>query len=324
MARKRGPCKVVFLPDAEGRPQLIQEEGCHPIMMPWQEPYMEACIEALQPEGDVLEVGFGCGYAANIIQKYRPRSHTIIEYHPTVADRARQWAQGYDNVTVIEDTWQRALHKLGVFDAIFFDDTPWESAWDANQYDALESIAQSLLRKGKKLLSSLERRLFFLKHKKYRDEDLEYFFQHLEKTSATQPQHFLKFFYDLQEKGNITKKQLEWVLLRLQQEALITKKEIQEFFGKLHKVDFRAFKEPELDRFFEFLQICLKEHMREGSRCSYSVDAPTSKFEEERFFQEIILNPHVDFQERRIPLQVPKECHHYPYDEALVVLITKR
>lgn len=30
-------------------------------------------------ECDVLEIGFGCGYSASRIQRFQPRSHTIIE-----------------------------------------------------------------------------------------------------------------------------------------------------------------------------------------------------------------------------------------------------
>ena len=40
------------------------------IMMAWEKPYMEKCIDVLQPHGDVLEIGYGLGYSANQIRKH--------------------------------------------------------------------------------------------------------------------------------------------------------------------------------------------------------------------------------------------------------------
>ncbi|MEI8301388.1 MAG: class I SAM-dependent methyltransferase [Chlamydiota bacterium] len=323
MHRKKKPCKVHFFKDSANEECLIKDKLLA-IMMPWQKPYMQACIEALKPEGDVLEVGFGCGYAATFIQEHHPRSHTIIEYHPIVANKARQWAKAYHNITIIEDTWQNALGKLGVFDTIFFDDTPLESALDAKACQEIESLASLALKQGKKLITKLKQKFPFLKHMKYRDQDLDYFFKNLQNKKSIDPNHFLPFFQGLRKKGSITERQWEAVLARLLKERLITHQILAEFKGKLHEVDFRPSKEAEVDRFFEFLQICLKKHMKEGSRCSYSVDTPTSKFEEERFFNEIILNPYVDFKEHLIPIEVPENCYSYPYDQALVVIMTKR
>src|SRR5215471_10530852 len=114
-------CKMEYVKDCLGQEMLLKD-GQFQVMMEWEKPYMQACIDMLQPFGDVLEVGFGCGYSADHIQTYHPKSHTIIEYHPVVAAQARQWAKAYSNVTIIEDTWQSALSKLGVYDCIFFDD----------------------------------------------------------------------------------------------------------------------------------------------------------------------------------------------------------
>ena len=54
------------------------------VMMEWEKPYMKALIKKLNPKGDVLEIGFGLGYSANEIQKYKIKSHTIIEADPTI------------------------------------------------------------------------------------------------------------------------------------------------------------------------------------------------------------------------------------------------
>ena len=87
---------------------------------------MESCIDKLQPKGDVLEIGFGMGYSATQIQKYNPKSHTIIEMDPLVIKRLKRWAKDYDNINIIEGTWQKEIHNLGKFDEIFFDDYPLE------------------------------------------------------------------------------------------------------------------------------------------------------------------------------------------------------
>jgi len=109
--------------DEYGKEILLQDDE-HQVMMEWEKPYMEACIDKLQPKGDVLEIGFGMGYSATQIQKYKPKSHTIIEMDPMVIEKAKKWAEDYDNITIVQGTWQKELSKLGTFDEIFFDDFP--------------------------------------------------------------------------------------------------------------------------------------------------------------------------------------------------------
>src|SRR3989442_58985 len=98
-------CRMEYTKDGSGQ-EILLKDGKFQVMMEWEKSYMQACIDALQPAGDVLEVGFGCGYSATHIQTYHPKSHTIIEYHPTVAQKAREWSKAYSHVTIIEDTWQ--------------------------------------------------------------------------------------------------------------------------------------------------------------------------------------------------------------------------
>ena len=109
--------------DKYGKEILLQDNK-HQVMMEWEKPYMEACIDKLQPKGDVLEIGFGMGYSATQIQKYKPKSHTIIEMDPMVIKRLKKWAKDYDNIIIVEGTWQEKVHDLGIFDEIFFDDYP--------------------------------------------------------------------------------------------------------------------------------------------------------------------------------------------------------
>ena len=109
--------------DKYGKEILLQDNK-HQVMMEWEKPYMEMCIDKLQPKGDVLEIGFGMGYSATQIQKYKPKSHTIIEMDPVVIKRLKEWSKDYDNIIIVEGTWQEKIHNLGTFDEVFFDDFP--------------------------------------------------------------------------------------------------------------------------------------------------------------------------------------------------------
>jgi guanidinoacetate N-methyltransferase len=109
--------------DEYGKEILLQDDK-HQVMMEWEKSYMEACIDKLQPKGDVLEIGFGMGYSATQIQKYKPKSHTIIEMDSVVIKRLKKWSADYNNIHIVEGTWQSQMKNLGTFDEIFFDDFP--------------------------------------------------------------------------------------------------------------------------------------------------------------------------------------------------------
>lgn len=112
-----------FSTDRDGNEQLLDVDGLQ-VMMKWEKSYMEECAKELNIDSqcDVLEVGFGCGYSANRIQAYKPRSHTIIECSDAVLERLHEWGADKPNVNIVEGTWQSRLPDLGLFDCIFFDD----------------------------------------------------------------------------------------------------------------------------------------------------------------------------------------------------------
>ena len=104
----------------EAYPGLENEEL--EVMMSWEAPIMEKSAEFVcQNGGDILEIGFGMGIASDYIQSHSLASHTIIEMHPQIAERARAWASGKPNVTIIEGDWIEEIDSLGSFDGIFFD-----------------------------------------------------------------------------------------------------------------------------------------------------------------------------------------------------------
>ena len=63
--------------------QLSDQE----IMEDWQIPLMEAMAKAITKQGgDILEIGFGRGVSAEMIQKYPIDSHTLIECNANIID----------------------------------------------------------------------------------------------------------------------------------------------------------------------------------------------------------------------------------------------
>lgn len=317
-------CKMEYVWDEYGR-EVLLKDGRFQVMMEWEKPYMEACIDALQPSGDVLEIGFGCGYSATRIQEYQPRSHTIIEYHPVVVERARKWAENYPNVKIIEDTWQNALEYLGLFDEIFFDDYPLESADEQSALQKEQQEAHQILALGRARMQEVEKQLSFLQHMKYSDDDIETFFSLLKKESPMSPEGYLRFFYDLEKKGNINNKQLDHVLKRLITEGLIKGQDVVRYDAQQKAVPVSSIlsTRSDGDRLFTFLDRCLKKHMRLGSKFSCYLNDPTSKYEDKKFFDLVITNPFLDYIERRIAIDIPPNCQYYKGTQALVIIITK-
>jgi hypothetical protein len=92
------------------------------VMMEWEDPLMaESAKYVCQNGGDILEIGFGMGISAGYIQSYSINTHTIIENHPEVILRAQKWALDKPNVTIINQSWYKALNNLSTYDGLFYD-----------------------------------------------------------------------------------------------------------------------------------------------------------------------------------------------------------
>ena len=63
--------------------RLLDSEN-NAVMMGWETPIMEKSAALMCPsEGrDVINIGFGLGIIDTFLQKYHPRTHTIVEAHP--------------------------------------------------------------------------------------------------------------------------------------------------------------------------------------------------------------------------------------------------
>jgi guanidinoacetate N-methyltransferase len=106
------------------------EIGGHQVMQFWEHPVMQGLAQlATRRGGDVLEIGFGLGLSAQYIVRANIHSYTVIELHPEIAQRAREWAELQTvPVKVIEAPWQIAISSLQKrYDGILFDTYPISS-----------------------------------------------------------------------------------------------------------------------------------------------------------------------------------------------------
>jgi hypothetical protein len=269
--------------------------------MEWERPYLEALIDDLLPFGDVLEVGFALGYSADRIQSFRPRHHTIIESDPEIFARALKWANHRSSITLIQEDWESALPRLSVFDTVFFNDLHLES--EVKKLESLSNAAM-VVEEGRNLIKSVKESLPQMMAIKYSDADLEAFLSQVGQTEGV-----AYFLGELMQNGQISKEQY----------ATLTAKH------SLEKMELPIPNSiPLTDSMLAFLRICLKGHMRKGSRFSCFASSPLSKFEIPEFFEEVITNPSYDYQEKLMPVEVPKSCKYYPYREALMILLKKQ
>jgi predicted O-methyltransferase YrrM len=97
------------------------------VMQAWETKLMSAMADvAARDHGDVLEIGFGMGISASMIQDCEVSSHTIIELNDEVFTRAEAWraARPDADIRLVRGSWRETAGSLGKFDAIFYDVYP--------------------------------------------------------------------------------------------------------------------------------------------------------------------------------------------------------
>ena len=121
---------VRFVP---GKPQIALEDRTQKIlsdeeiMEEWQIPLMQAMAEVVtESHGDTLEIGFGCGVSATLIQEQQVLSHTIIECNDSVVKSFLEWKELFKDkkISLVHGLWQDTIDDLGLFDGIFFHTYP--------------------------------------------------------------------------------------------------------------------------------------------------------------------------------------------------------
>jgi len=135
------PDKITYIGDKlEGLNNVKSESKQELIIMhEWETEIMKKSADFVcELGGDILEIGFGMGISADFIQKAGAKTHTIIELHPQIAEKAREWAADKQGVTILEGDWievlptmvegtVRTTHKK--FDGVFFDPYGFWSKW---------------------------------------------------------------------------------------------------------------------------------------------------------------------------------------------------
>ncbi|WP_372894649.1 amino acid adenylation domain-containing protein [Stieleria sp.] len=111
------------------------------IMEDWQTPLMKVMAEwATESDGDVLEIGFGRGVAATMIQEAGVRSHTVVEMNlHSINDHFIPWRKHYSdpNIRLIPGSWQDNIDKLATYDSVFF------HAFPMNEKEFVQYVANS-------------------------------------------------------------------------------------------------------------------------------------------------------------------------------------
>lgn len=97
------------------------------VMQAWERPLMKRLAEgAAASHGDVLEVGFGMGISATLLQEVGVRSYTIVECNDEVIARFEAWKRNYPgrDIRLLRGMWQEVVDDLDTYDGILFDTYP--------------------------------------------------------------------------------------------------------------------------------------------------------------------------------------------------------
>lgn len=264
------------------------------IMLEWKRLYTEILIENLKPLGDVLEVGFGSGVAANCLQSYKPKKHTIIESNPQVYEEAKKWAQQNPNIVILQGRWEDALAKLGEFDVIFYNEC-------SEQYDAalinflFPQDTTLTTSKAKDLLGALEKQMSQLKVN-FSDQQIEDFYQQVGQFNLSE---LPKFLINLKDNGNISEAQYVKSVKKYKIDAIKI-----EQASHADSLSMQSDKVSKPNEMLRFLEECLKGHLKKGGRFSCFLEMQTSLYEDTQFFENIITNPYVDYKETFMPIKM--------------------
>jgi guanidinoacetate N-methyltransferase len=132
-----------FVPGSELAPipdrsqAILQSQD---IMEDWQIPIMKAMAKIVtETHGDILEIGFGRGVSATLIQALGAKSHTVIECNDAVVARFHEWKRRYatGEIRLVHGKWQDVLGQLETYDGILFHTYP------LNSEEYVEQVVQS-------------------------------------------------------------------------------------------------------------------------------------------------------------------------------------
>lgn len=136
-----------FVPGANVNLERITEDrsqsrlAADELLEEWHRPLMTAMARVVSEQhGDVLEIGFGRGISAAMIQECGVRSHTIIECNDHVVEQFFEpWKRQYPgrDIRLVRGKWQETIKELGSYDGIFFQTYP------LNEKEFVEHLSQA-------------------------------------------------------------------------------------------------------------------------------------------------------------------------------------
>lgn len=265
----------------------------------WKKLYEKELIDHLKPTGNVLQIGFEAGDAAEYIQSFHPKSHTIIESDPTALAQAKVWASKHPQVKIEAGAWEKVLRHLGEFDAIFFNQI---SSFEQGDFlkRFFPEIAKESSQEGKTLLEKLQRKFESIK-KKFTDQEIEVFYQQVGQFNL---KDLPVFFSNLKNNGNITQKQFEGLLKKFHSEK---------------NVHLPVTSEDESSSLIHFVEACAKKHLSKGGRITAFFGHTTSNYQDLFFVDKIASNSSLSYHEKIVKIHVPD----IEVKDALLVLIQK-
>lgn len=110
------------------------------IMEDWQISVMrEMAKDVTAGGGDVLEIGFGRGVAAEFVQSHSIRSHTVVECNESVIARFEDWQKQFADrdIRLIAGKWQDVTDQFAKYDGILFHTYP------LNEQEFAEYVSRS-------------------------------------------------------------------------------------------------------------------------------------------------------------------------------------
>lgn len=123
--------------------------GSLTVVENWESGIQERLVrQTVKQRDNVLEIGFGLGFAAREIRRMYPRQYRVVEAHPRVAARAEEMLAGLCCAEVVCDFWQNLAppESSSRYDSIVYDSYPLRSgrAYDGSLEMSLEHIMEFL------------------------------------------------------------------------------------------------------------------------------------------------------------------------------------
>ena len=126
-------------------------------------------------EGHILEIGFGAGITANMIQKHNIKSHTIIEKEDYYFNKLCKWANNKPNVKVVHGDWGKSIPTDKKYDGIFFD--LWDDQEDYNRRKELCDVMDRHTKEGTVFIcitkKALDKELYIEKGHRYEEIEIK-------------------------------------------------------------------------------------------------------------------------------------------------------